>query len=276
MGEWLLAREAQIFVALYLGAICTVAVMESFCPRRPLCAPMARRWLTNIALALIDIGVVRLVFPFLGVGAALWAQAQGLGLLYRVTLPEPVALVFALAMLDLGRYLLHVLLHRLPLLWRLHRIHHSDPDYDFSTGLRFHPIEALFSAGFDLGLILLLGPPPLAVALYGFLVAIWAILSHGNLHLPQGLDAALRWALVTPDLHRTHHSADVGESLTNYGGVTPLWDRLFGTYRVAPALGHEQMRLGIAHYPPDAAVRLGVLLTEPLRAPNRQLPPGPP
>lgn len=261
-----MAHEAEVFAALYIAAVCSAALLESFFPRRRLAAPMGRRWATNIGLTLMDVGLVRLVFPFIGFGAALWAESQHLGLLRLVPLPEPIAGVLAVALLDLGRYLEHRLLHRVPLLWRLHLVHHTDPDYDFSTGLRFHPAEAVFSAAFDLGVIVLLGAPPAAVALYGFVVVVWVIFVHANVHLPQALDAALRPVLVTPDLHRTHHSAAMSESMTNFGGVTPLWDRLFRTYRGGPALGHERMRLGVEGYPAEGAVRLRETLAVPFRA----------
>jgi len=263
MLEILVHQHGQFLIVIYFGAICLIAITESIWPRRSVVAPMRMRWFCNITINLLDVAVVRLFFPFLMVGAALWAESIQLGLFNQWQVLPAVAFILALVLLDAVRYAQHYLLHQAPWLWRLHRVHHTDQDYDFSTGLRFHPIEAMFTNGLDILIVILLGLPPTAVAAYSLFNAAWAIFAHSNVRLPTSLDRVLRVALVTPDLHRTHHSAEPGECMTNFGGVTPLWDHLFGTYQDQPAKGHTGMTIGLPGYEHRDELRLDRMLSLP-------------
>lgn len=255
----------QIFTAIYIGTICLIAVAESLWPRRSLAAPMRSRWFGNITIHLLGIALVRTVFPLLMVGSALWAESVQWGLFNHWQTPSAVSFLLAIVLLDSVRYAQHYLLHQIPWLWRLHRVHHTDQDYDFSTGLRFHPVEAIFTSGLDILLVIMLGLPPTAVAAYSLLHAFWAVFAHSNVRLPQRLDRAMRLVLITPDLHRTHHSAEPGESMTNFGGITPLWDHLFGTYQDQPAKGHIGMTIGLPGYEQREELRLGRMLLLPFQ-----------
>lgn len=261
--SWLLEHHAEIYFWIYAGTLALIAVAESYFPKRTLHPGMGRRWFNNLLVHLADIGAVRLVYPVLGVSVVLWAAEQGWGLLPLLDVPNALAWLLTFLLIDLAYYLQHRLLHRVPILWRLHRTHHTDRDYDFTTGLRFHPLEALFTTGYDLLILLLLGPPPEAAILYIFLHLVWSILVHANIAFPYAVDRVVRIALVTPDLHRTHHSAEPGESLTNFAAVSPAWDRLFGTYRDQPQRGHSAMVIGLPGYQDAKHQGLADMLLQP-------------
>ncbi|MCB1864000.1 MAG: sterol desaturase family protein [Chromatiales bacterium] len=261
----MIEREPEIYLLLYFAMICIVAILESLAPRRALNAPMLGRWRTNILVTIVDIAIVRLAFPVLAVGAALWARENGWGLFNHVAAPTTVAVVGSLVVMDVSRYWMHRLLHSVPVLWRLHRIHHSDPDYDFSTGLRFHPLEAVVSTAVDLSIVVLLGAPPLLVAVYGLFSVVMTFFAHANVNIPAGVDALVRMVFVTPDVHRTHHSIDMEEANSNFAAITPIWDRLFGTYRAAPALGHARMGIGVKDVPVGEAIGLLAVLRDPFQ-----------
>jgi len=265
MFENLTHHHGQLFSVIYFGTICLIAVTESLWPRRLLAASMRTRWFGNISIHLLDVALVRSVFPLLMVGVALWAESAQWGMLNQWQASPAVAFLLALILLDSGQYAQHYLLHQVPWLWRLHRVHHTDHDYDFSTGLRFHPIEGIITNGLNILLVILLGLPPTAVAVYSLIHAFWAIFAHSNVRIPNILDRVIRVALVTPDLHRTHHSAEPGECMTNFGGVTPLWDRLFDTYLDQPAKGHIDMTIGLPGYEYEDELRLGRMLLLPFQ-----------
>ena len=241
----LLEHEASIRLYTIIAAFGVVAVWEAFRPRR-LAAPAKGRWAVNIGLTLLLSVATGLVFPLLSVGTAFAAERAGFGLFHATALPAAVEFALAFLLLDVGRYVQHMLLHRLPALWSLHRIHHSDVGYDGTTAFRFHPLEALITAGAQLGVIWLLGAPPLAVLAYEVANVLVALFSHANVALPLRLDRWLRRAVITPDMHRIHHSEDADEGDTNFGSVLPWWDRLARTYRDEPRLGHDAMRIGLA------------------------------
>ena len=265
MLEYLVVHHDQIMKIVYFGAVCLIATTESLWPRRPLATPMRARWFGNISIYLLCVALVHSVFPLLMVGVALWAESAHWGLFnqWQSSTANGVAFFASLILLDLGRYTQHYLLHRIAWLWRLHRVHHTDQDYDFSTGLRFHPIEATISTSLDILLILLLGLPTAAVAAYLLVQAFWSIFAHSNVWIPTNLDRVMRLVLITPDLHRTHHSAEPGECITNYGGITPLWDHLFGTYQDQPIKGHIGMTIGLEGYESRDELRLGRMLLLP-------------
>ena len=233
-----------------LGAFCAVfllvAMAERWAPRRIAATATAPRWRANLGLVAVDSGLLRLLHAASAVGAALAAQAQGWGLLNGLPgFPHWVAGPAAVVVLDLAIYLQHVLFHAVPLLWRFHRVHHSDRDFDVTTGVRFHPVEILLSVLYKMAVVAALGLPPAAVLAFEVVLNATSLFNHGNVFLPAGLDRALRWLLVTPDMHRVHHSSLRSETDSNFGFNLPWWDRLFGTYRDQPAAGHAAMAVGL-------------------------------
>jgi sterol desaturase/sphingolipid hydroxylase (fatty acid hydroxylase superfamily) len=205
------------------------------------------------------------MFPTTAVGLALVAESQGWGLLHATNLPAWVSVLLAVAALDLAIYLQHVLFHAVPVLWRLHRMHHADLEIDVTTGARFHPIEILLSMGIKLGVVAALGAPAVAVFVFEVLLNATSMFNHSNVRMPAWLDRVLRWVVVTPDMHRVHHSIVVRETNSNFGFNLPWWDRLFGTYRDRPTAGHETMIIGIEQFREPAEQRLDRMLTQPFR-----------
>jgi len=211
--------------------------------------------------------LLRLVFPTAAVGFALFAARQGWGLLNAVSPPFWLALLVAVLVLDFAIYLQHVLFHAVPALWRLHRVHHADLEFDVTTGLRFHPLEILLSMAIKLAVIAALGPPALAVLIFEVLLNATSMFNHGNVRMPAGLDRVLRWLVVTPDMHRVHHSVLPHETNSNFGFNLPWWDRLLGTYRARPAAGHTGMTIGIEQFRAPRELWLDRLLLQPFRGP---------
>ncbi|MBM3557644.1 MAG: sterol desaturase family protein, partial [Alphaproteobacteria bacterium] len=235
---------AFLRLALFLAVLAAMAVWESAAPRRPLARPRAWRWTNNLGLVALDTLLVRLLVPLGAAGTAAWAEGNGIGLLPVLGIGGVPALILALLVLDLSIWAQHVAFHKAPILWRLHRLHHADVDFDASTALRFHPIEILLSVLYKMLVVTLLGAPVWAVVVFEIALNAGAMFNHGNVRIPAALDGLLRLVLVTPDMHRVHHSIDRGETDNNYGFNLSLWDRLLGTYRAAPAAGHEAMILG--------------------------------
>jgi sterol desaturase/sphingolipid hydroxylase (fatty acid hydroxylase superfamily) len=225
-----------------------MALWEVLAPRRRYTVSRPLRWASNLGLVCLNTLVVRTLVPFGAVGMALLAQERGWGLLNIFPLPEWLAVVSSLLALDLVIYFQHVLLHAVPTLWRLHMVHHADLDFDVTTGLRFHTLEILLSLGIKMAAIFALGTPVLAVILFEVLLNATSMFSHGNARLPAWLDRVLRLFLVTPDMHRVHHSVLVRETNSNFGFNVPWWDYLFGTYRAQPANGHEGMTIGLERF----------------------------
>ena len=267
--EWLLANFSQCYLLTLCGGIAAVALAESLWPRAVLTQPMMRRWLRNFALLSLDIGLVRLVFPLLGVNYALWVQQQGWGLLPLLELPPLAAGILAFVVLDFGQFSTHWLMHRVPWLWRLHRVHHSDRDYDFSTGLRFHPLEGVATSGLSLAVLTLLGAPVEAVAVHALVQVLWGSVAHANLHIPAHWERRLRRVVITPDLHRTHHSIRYRDSINNLGGLTPLWDVLFGSYQAQPQAGHQGIRFGLRGFEREPHQGMVGMLCMPFVAPDK-------
>jgi sterol desaturase/sphingolipid hydroxylase (fatty acid hydroxylase superfamily) len=241
-----MAHEPFIRLAVFLGVFTAVAIWESLSPRRKLDTSKNLRWISNISVTLIGTAVVRGLFPVLAVAFA--ANESTMGLLHQVPLPFFVRVVIGVLALDLIIYGQHVMFHSIPLLWRLHMMHHADLDMDVTTGLRFHPVEIVLSMGIKLAAILLVGPPVLAVILFEILLNATSMFNHGNIRMEAGLDSLLRLFVVTPDMHRVHHSVVILETNSNFGFNLPWWDRLFGTYRAQPAAGHDDMVLGLSQF----------------------------
>ncbi len=247
MGDWLTAREPAVRLVVFAGVFLAMAAWEILAARRVLVLSKGRRWVANLLLVALDTLAVRLVFPAAAVGAALSAAEHGWGLFHQFDLSPLLTVPAAVVMLDLAIYLQHVMFHAIPVLWRLHMVHHADLDFDVTTGLRFHPLEILASMGIKLSLVVLIGPPVLAVLVFEVLLNATSMFNHANVRLPSTIDRFLRWVVVTPDMHRVHHSVNPSETNSNFGFNLPWWDRLLGTYKGQPAAGHEAMRIGVGH-----------------------------
>jgi sterol desaturase/sphingolipid hydroxylase (fatty acid hydroxylase superfamily) len=241
-------NEGTIRLSIFLGVLVIMALWEMAAPRRALTESKPWRWIGNLGIVVVNTVVVRLLFPILAVGAAFWAEKNNIGLFNLISLPGWLEVAVAAALLDMAIYWQHRLFHMIPLFWRLHRMHHADPDFDVTTALRFHPLEIVASMVIKLALVLILGPAALAVLIFEVLLNGTAMFNHANVRLPLGLDHWLRWLVVTPDMHRVHHSVESREYNTNFGFNLPWWDRLFGSYRDQPGLGHGDMRIGLPAY----------------------------
>jgi sterol desaturase/sphingolipid hydroxylase (fatty acid hydroxylase superfamily) len=263
LPETLLANELAIRLVVFLGIFAAVAAGELWAPRRQQAFRRLDRWPGNLGIVVIDTLLVRLVVPTTAVGLALAGEAKGWGLFNAVAAPPPVAFVLSVVALDLAIYFQHVLSHAVPALWRLHRMHHADLDFDVTTGIRFHPLEILLSMAVKLAVIAALGAPAAAVLAFEVLLNATSMFNHGNLRIPARLDRALRWLVVTPDMHRVHHSIERRETDSNFGFNLPWWDRLFGTYRAAPAEGHDGMTIGIEQFRSLRDLRLDRMLIQP-------------
>ncbi len=258
-----LAEAAHLRGEFSLGLLVLLAGAEAVWPRRGRTQPRLRRWPGNLGIAVVDALAVRLVFPVVALGVALWAARRGWGLLNLVALPGWMSIILAVLALDLAIYAQHVVFHKVPLLWRLHRMHHADLDLDVTSGARFHPLEIMLSMLIKMAVVLALGAPPLAVLLFEIILNATALFNHGNLGLPAGVDRWLRLLVVTPDMHRVHHSVLRAETDSNYGFNLPWWDRLFGTYRPQPKLGQLGMVIGLEDFHEPGASRLDALLIQP-------------
>ena len=268
MTDWL-PYEPVIRLGCFLGVLLAMMWWEWRQPRRTPSLPRARRWPANLGIVAADSIVLRLVFPVLAVGVAEWAQARGWGLFHWLNAPLWLAILASLVLLDLAIYIQHVVFHKVPLLWRLHGMHHTDLDFDVTTALRFHPLEIVLSMLIKWATVVLLGTPPVAVMLFEVILNATAMFNHGNIRLPLRLDRALRWVLVTPDMHRVHHSVRREETDSNFGFNLPWWDRLFGTYRDQPRDGHAGMMIGLEYFRDWRATRLDGLLLQPFLTPKR-------
>ena len=261
-NDFLLSHEKQIRIGFFFGILGVMALWEILAPRRTLTVSKALRWSNNLGLVIFNTLLLRLVFPAAAVGMAAFAGEQGWGIFNYFNVPYWLAVVLSVVVMDFIIYLQHVLVHAVPLLWRLHRVHHADLDYDVTTGARFHPIEILLSMLIKFATIAVLGAPVVAVIIFEVVLNAMAMFNHGNVRLPQGLDRVMRILVVTPDMHRVHHSVELDETNSNFGFNLSLWDRLMGTYRDQPRAGHERMTIGIPqHRIPHKVNRLdGMLL----------------
>ena len=258
-------NEPVIRLIFFFAVLGIVAPWEALAPRRRRELRRWARWPSNLAVVAVDAALVRLLFPVTAVAFAALGEERSWGLLNSLDLPRWLAFVLAVLGLDLAIYLQHVLFHAVPTLWRLHRMHHADLDIDVTTGGRFHPIEILISMAIKLATIAALGVPAVAVLVFEVLLNATSIFNHGNVRMPDRLDAVLRWFVVTPDMHRVHHSVVPKETNSNFGFNLPWWDHLFGTYRAQPAAGHEAMTIGIGQFRAPREQLLDRMLTQPFR-----------
>lgn len=269
MSDFLLLHEPAVRLIAFASIFVAMVLLELFAPRRRQVVSRIRRWPSNLGIVALNTLMARLVFPMTAVALAVLGEAKGWGLFNSVGLPAWAAVFLGVILLDLAIYLQHVLVHAVPALWRLHRMHHADLEFDVTTGARFHPIEILLSTVLKLMVIAALGPPAVAVLVFEVLLNATAMFNHSNVHIPARLDRVLRLIVVTPDMHRIHHSVVPRETNSNFGFNLPWWDRLFGTYRADPAAGQMGMTIGIEQFRDAREQRLDRMLTQPFREGDR-------
>ena len=273
LPAWL-TQEPVIRLTAFAAVFAAMALWELLAPRRRQAIRRLRRWPGNFGIVVIDSILVRLAFPMAAVGMALLAEQNGWGLFNRAAAPAWLAIAASIVLLDLAIYLQHVLFHAVPALWRLHRVHHADLEFDVTTGLRFHPVEIILSMLIKFSAVAALGAPAVAVLVFEVLLNATSMFNHGNVRLPHRLDRVLRWIVVTPEMHRVHHSILARETNSNFGFNLPWWDRLLGTYRAQPEAGHLGMTIGIAQFRDPSELRLDRMLLQPLRDDDRLYPLG--
>lgn len=255
--------EIGIRITFFIGVLAIIALWEILSTRQPLNDSKILRWFSNLGLVFISLFFVRLVLPVWPSGAAIFAHERSFGIMYSFILPPWIAFVLALLLLDFIIYLQHLMFHYLPILWRLHLVHHTDLDLDVTTGIRFHPIEILISAGIKVATVLLFGLPLSAVIFYEVMLNAASMFNHGNIYIPSGIDRFLRLFVITPDMHRVHHSVVIRETNSNFGNILSWWDRLLGTYRYQPAAGYQNMTIGLKEFRNAKRLRLPRLLLLP-------------
>lgn len=243
--EFILSHEKQVRMGFFFGMLAFIGFWELIAPKRALTMSKMVRWVNNLGLVFFNSFILRILFPAAAVGMAVFASDKGWGLFNYFSTQPWLAILASIIIMDLVIYLQHVMVHAVPVFWRLHRVHHADLDYDVTTGSRFHTLEIILSMLIKFATILLLGPPVVAVIVFEIILNATAMFNHGNISLPSTLDKYLRWFLVTPDMHRVHHSIEDDEANSNFGFSLPWWDRLFGTYRAQPRAGHHGMTIGI-------------------------------
>lgn len=262
-----MASEAFIRVAIFLTLFLIFAALETRAPRRQLIQTRAKRWTTNLLISVINSLTLRflsIALPFLAVGAAMDAESQNWGLFNVLNWPFWATFPLTILLFDFAIWLQHLLTHKLPVLWRFHRVHHADRDFDVTTALRFHPIEIAASMLVKITLAYALGPPAIAIFAFEIILNGTALFNHANLRMPTRLDQTLRLILVTPDMHRVHHSSIRSEHDSNYGFALSIWDRIFRTYKAQPSQGHDSMQIGL-HWQDDNPAKLGWSLMLPFR-----------
>ena len=263
MSETLLSNEAVIRLGFFFGVFALMAAWEIAAPRRALAQSKAVRWYANLGIVVLNTVIARIIFPLAPVAVAIVAAERGWGVFNIADVPPGLTIVAAVVILDFAIYLQHVMVHAVPVLWRLHRMHHADLDFDVTTGARFHPVEILLSIAIKMAVIVLIGAPAVAVLIFEVVLNATSIFNHSNVALPLGLDRVLRFFVVTPDMHRVHHSDLPHETNSNFGFNLPWWDRLFGTYRPQPAAGHAGMTIGIEQFRDPGELHLHKMLAQP-------------
>ena len=261
----ILDNEIFIRLGFFFGVLAIMCTLEVLYPFRQLRMKRSSRWPNNMGIVVLNTVLLKFIFPITAVGFASFIQVQGWGLFNVIELPEVAEVLFAFVLLDFGIYLQHLAFHNIPALWRMHRMHHTDTDFDVTTGARFHPLEIILSMLIKFWMILALGPAPLAVFIFEVVLNATAMFNHSNITLPKGLDRVLRFILVTPDMHRVHHSVIVRETNSNFGFNLPWWDRMFQTYIEAPKDDPKTMPIGIESFRDESEAGIKNLLTQPFR-----------
>jgi sterol desaturase/sphingolipid hydroxylase (fatty acid hydroxylase superfamily) len=267
--DWLLMNEQQIRLTFFFGILCLVAFWEILAPRRKLNQSKGIRWYSNLGIVVINTLLIRLVFPFVATGFAVIVAENQWGLFHQIDLPYWPVAVITFLFLDFAIYFQHFVFHHLPWMWRLHRMHHTDLDYDVTTGSRFHPIEIILSMLIKIGIVFLLGVTPEVVLIFEITLNLTAMFNHGNIYLPGFIDKYLRLLVVTPDMHRVHHSVFKSETNSNYGFNFPWWDRIFGTYLHQPQNGHLNMKIGLTIFNNPENLHLHKMLIQPFLAAHK-------
>ena len=265
MTDGILAAEPILRLSVFISVLVVMLGWETLVPRRQRTVSRWLRWPNNFALTALNTGLLRVVFPVSAIGLALELSDRGWGLLNLVELPFWLSVALAVIVLDLAIYVQHVVFHAVPVLWRLHRMHHTDLDLDVTSGTRFHPLEMILSMLIKFGVLVVIGPPAVAGLIFEVVLNAMAMFNHANARLPQTLDRALRLLVVTPDMHRVHHSVIPAETNSNFGFNLSCWDRLFRTYRPQPAAGHTNMTIGLPVFRSPRELWLDRLLVQPLR-----------
>ena len=259
--------QATERLGAFIGVLTAMALWEAVAPRRPRSYSRLARWPSNLAIAVLNTGLVRILLSATAVSLAALGARRGWGLLNHLPLPSWSRIILSVLLLDLAIYLQHVMFHAVPALWRVHRMHHTDLDFDVTTGARFHPIEIILSMLVKFGVIAASGAAAAGVFIFEVLLNATSMFNHGNVGIPVVLDHYLRWLVVTPDMHRVHHSIVVAETNSNFGFNLPWWDRLLGTYRAQPAAGHLGMTIGIEQFRGTRELWLDRMLLQPFRGP---------
>ena len=262
--SWIADHEPGIRLGAFLGVFVVMALWEIVAARRELTAGKPSRWFANFSLTILNTLVIRLVFPIGAVGLAAVAADRGWGLFNNLDLPIAGEVVGSVLVLDLVIYLQHVMFHAVPALWRLHMVHHADVDFDLTTGFRFHPVEIMLSMVIKAAAVVVVSPPAVAVVVFEVVLSATSLFNHGNVRIPGALDAVVRWLVVTPDMHRVHHSVTTSETNSNFGFNLPWWDRMLGTYVDQPTLGHDHMIIGLEQFQDGRRQTLPWLLVLPL------------
>lgn len=272
MTEAALRAEPFVRLGFFLAVLFAMGLWEVLAPRRKQSLSRVKRWPGNLGIAALNTLIMRVIFPIAAIGIALLGETRGWGLLNNLLLPAWSRILIAVLVLDLVIYLQHVLFHAVPWLWRLHRMHHADFDFDVTTGVRFHPIEMVLSMIIKLAVVAALGAPALAVLIFEVLLNATSLFNHGNVRIPLPFDKILRWLIVTPDMHRVHHSWYPNETNSNFGFNLPWWDQLLGTYKDQPRDGHEEMTIGINLFREPVWERLDRMLIQPFNGPADSYP----
>jgi len=265
----ILENESVIRLSVFLGLFTLMAILETVMPRRMRTHNRKIRWTGNLGILLLSALLARLILPWVPVGVAIYAETNSIGLIHYFQLEGISSLIGGVFVLDFMIYLQHVIMHKIPILWRLHRLHHADLDYDVTTGIRFHPIEIIVSLLYKMAIILIFGIDPVAVVIFEVILNGMAMFNHANFKLPLFLDRIFRWVVITPDVHRIHHSSIQTETDSNYGFNICWWDRLFGTFSEQPKLGHEEMEIGLSYFRDPSQLKLPQMLVQPFKAESK-------
>ena len=271
-NAFLVEHEMAVRLTAFALVLAAMATWEVLAPRRKQSFARAARWPNNLGLLAVDVILLRLLAPGAAIAVAMSADAGGWGLLNVLALPGWMAILLGVVLLDVAMYFQHVMFHAVPALWRVHRVHHADLDFDVTTGTRFHPVEILISTAIKCAVVAASGAPAVAVLVFEVLLNAAAMFNHANASVPERIERWLRWVVVTPDVHRVHHSVQYDESSSNFGFNLPWWDRLFGTYRAQPKMGHAAMTIGVDAFRSADDLRLDRLLIQPLRDTPGQYP----
>ncbi len=248
MTEFIIQNESTLRLSFFFGILVVMALWEILSPRRILTVSKPYRWFSNLSIVVINTLVVRIIFPAAAVGVAAYATNKGYGLFNYFTINSIIAVILSVVLLDMLIYWQHVIFHKVPFLWRIHRMHHADQDFDVTTGSRFHPIEIVLSMLIKFSAVLFLGIPIVAIILFEIILNLTAMFNHSNVSLPSSLDKIIRKLVVTPDMHRVHHSVIPSETNSNFGFNLSIWDKLFGSYISQPSAGHLDMTIGLNEY----------------------------